>query len=202
MVLRQRYSLSEASTDLAEPVTIQEAAQYLRISDPDDDVWLRTAIRGARSLVEKTTHRQLMTKTWDLTIDCFPAGAGTIEIPRPPLVSVDSVTYVTVSGDSTTMTLTTTTVYTDTASEPGRFAPAYNTTWPNTQARENAVTIQFTAGYGNAGKDVPDMLRQAVLMLVGHWYEQRETVVIGGTPQNVPFAFDALCQSYRFGGLH
>ncbi len=35
-------------------------------------------------------------------------------------------------------------------------------------------------------------VQQAVLLLVGHWYANREAVVIGGAPAEVPLAVDRL----------
>ena len=37
----------------------------------------------------------------------------------------------------------------------------------------------------------PDV-EQAILLLVGHWYANREAVVIGGTPMAVPLAVERL----------
>ncbi len=196
----QRYSLQPVTTDLADPVTIGEVQQYLRISDPDDNVWIRNAIRAARMLVEKHTHRQLMTKTWDLALDCFPAATDSLSIPRPPLQTIDSITYVPSSGGTTT--IDSTSLHVDTGSEPGRVAPVFDWYWPTARLQNAAVTVQFTAGYGGDAVDVPEPLRQAIMMMAGHWYEHRETVVVGTITNELPMAFEALCGSYRFGDLH
>lgn len=37
----------------------------------------------------------------------------------------------------------------------------------------------------------PDV-QQAILLLVGHWYANREAVVVGQTSQQVPLAFERL----------
>ncbi|MCW2485942.1 phage gp6-like head-tail connector protein [Candidatus Symbiopectobacterium sp. NZEC127] len=41
----------------------------------------------------------------------------------------------------------------------------------------------------------------AMLLLIGHWYENREAVVIGLSVQPLPFAVESLLQPYRIYGL-
>lgn len=200
MILNQPYSLAAVTTDALEPVTVDEVRQYVRISDPDDDMWLSMAIKAARQQVEKYTHRQLMTKQYDMYLDCFPGATESIPIPRPPLQTVDSVTYVMSTGGTTT--IDSTSLHTDIHYEPGRLAPIFGESWPTTRDQNAAVTIRFTAGYGDEAADVPASLRQAILMLVGHWYENRETVTVGVISRPLEMAFDALCGSYRFGSVH
>ncbi|MGP7732937.1 head-tail connector protein [Oceanimonas smirnovii] len=43
---------------------------------------------------------------------------------------------------------------------------------------------------------ITDDLRLAVLFLIGHWYGNREAVVVGEAANTVPLTFDALIQSY------
>jgi uncharacterized phiE125 gp8 family phage protein len=59
------------------------------------------------------------------------------------------------------------------------------------------VTVTYVAGYGPAGDDVPAAIRHAMLLLIGHWYEHRESVVVGGNPVQVPLAVQALLRPYR-----
>ena len=61
----------------------------------------------------------------------------------------------------------------------------------------NGVKITFTAGYGDAAGDVPEPLRQALLLLVAHWYERREPVVLGETAIQVPETVQSLLLPYR-----
>lgn len=58
------------------------------------------------------------------------------------------------------------------------------------------VSITLTAGFGDA-EDVPQALKQAILLLVGHWYENREAVNIGNITTELPMAVNALISPYR-----
>ncbi|MFZ5338746.1 head-tail connector protein [Enterobacter asburiae] len=46
-----------------------------------------------------------------------------------------------------------------------------------------------------------DDVKAAMLLLVGHWYANRETVSVGQTVAEVPFAVEALLQPYRIYGV-
>ena len=46
-----------------------------------------------------------------------------------------------------------------------------------------------------------DDVKAAMLLLIGHWYANRESVVIGETVAQVPLAVEALLQPYRIYGL-
>jgi uncharacterized phiE125 gp8 family phage protein len=61
----------------------------------------------------------------------------------------------------------------------------------------NAYEVFFTAGYGDEPEDVPAPIRQALLMLVAHWFERREPVVLGAAPQEVPATVAGLLLPYR-----
>jgi uncharacterized phiE125 gp8 family phage protein len=78
----------------------------------------------------------------------------------------------------------------------GDIIPAYSKWWPvDTLVPGDAVKVSFTAGYGT---DIPRTTKQAMLMLIGNWYENREAVVLGTkTPSNIPFGVDALLSMDR-----
>jgi len=202
---RLRYGLTALSTDLAEPVTVEEMRNHVKAVDPLEDDWIRSAIRGARQLVEQHTRRQLITKQWGVSYDHFPYAAGSINLPLPPLQSVDAVEYRASDGTWTTSIDTSsdsTSVTVDVAREPGRLSPVWNGYWPATRQDDNAVLIKMTAGYGDNYRSVPEPLRQAIKMLVAHWFDARETVVVGTISKEVEFGFRALCGAYRYGDYH
>ena len=57
--------------------------------------------------------------------------------------------------------------------------------------------IDFTAGYGSSGVDVPQPLRQAIRLLVTHWYENRSAVVLGDDASATPLGYRELVAPYR-----
>jgi uncharacterized phiE125 gp8 family phage protein len=174
-------NLSTAPT--VEPVTVNEARDFLRIDFDDDEVLVGALITAAREYVEGYTERALVNQTWTVKMDDF-WGDCVLELPYPPLSSVTSITYVDTDGASQTVATATYTV--DTDSEPGRIYLAYGKTWPTARSERNAVTITFVAGYGAAASAVPDRAKTAIKMLVGDMYENRETVLTGTIVAEIP----------------
>ena len=90
----------------------------------------------------------------------------------------------------------------DSKSEPGRLALNYGETWPSTTLRPaNGVCVSFIAGYG-AASTVPRAIKQAMLLIIGHLYENREAIAVSGAiPKELPLAVDALLMPYRIFGF-
>jgi len=179
----------------AEPVTLTEAKTHLRVDVTDDDVLITSLITSARQYVEQIARRALVTQTWRLSMQEFPA-SGVIILPKPPLQSVTSITYTDINGTTSTVDSSIYTV--DTDSEPGRVVLKYGESWPSASlANTNPVQVTFVAGYGGQGA-VPEYWKQAILLLVGHWYENREAIVVtGAIPKEMPMAVRSLIQMNR-----
>lgn len=173
-----------------EPITVAEAKSHLRVEISDDDTLIGNLVKAVRQHAETVLRRALITQTWDLFLDAFPSANGAIAVPLPPLQTVGSIKYVDANG--ITQTLSSAKYKVDVATAPARIVPAYDEDWPKTREEINAVTVRFTAGYGAAGSNVPEKIRQAMLLVIGHWYENREEVVIGGAPAPIPFAAKSL----------
>ena len=185
--------LSIVTGPTTEPLTLAEAKAHCRIDISDDDGLLAGYILAARHWIEGQTHRAMVQRTYDYTIDwCWPTKncRSWIDLPFPPLVSVTSVSYVDTNGATQTLS---TSLYTVMTNRPvGAITNAYEQTWPDLRPQVEAITVRFVAGYAS----VPDDLVQAMKMLVAHWYENRETVVIGQATE-VPMAVEALVSAYR-----
>ena len=166
------YGLSLVTPAATEPVTLDEVRRQLALGDnTTHDAMLLTYIAAARDYVERYTNRQLVTATWDLQIDWFPLGLEPIYLPRGPLQSVTSITYLAAAdGASTTWSSANYRVLTST--DPGKIVPAFSVAYPASRWIAGAVTIRFVAGYG-AASAVPAQLKQAILLLVTNLFESR-----------------------------
>lgn len=182
-----------------EPVSIADAKDHLRVSGNDEDAYISSLITAARQQVENTCGRALITQTWDMWVDQFPYSMDYVDIPKAPLQSVTSITYVDTAGATQTLSSSVYTV--DSDSIPGRVYLAYNQTWPDVRSQRKAVKIRYVAGYGPTKEDVPLPIRHAMLLLIAHFYENREPINIGNTVTPIPLAFESLLMPYRLAYL-
>lgn len=159
----------------SEPVDVEAAKLALRIGDDAEESLIQEWIKAGREYVENRTHRALVSQEIRLTLDCWPSRV--IALPRPPLLTVDLVEYVDTAGVTQTLTEGVDFEVDDTA-EPALIRPLEGHSWPATKRAFNAVTIEYTAGYGNEGA-VPSRAKQAILLYVGDAYAHRETMGVG-----------------------
>lgn len=177
MVLETRGRLDLITAPADEPVSLTEAKAHLRVDVSDDDALITSLIAAAREEVESRAGRSLRTQTWDLKIDQFPSANQPIVLPLPPLQSVTSVTYV--DADGATQTWDAGNYSVDAPGGPratrGMVIPGYGISYPTTRSQLNAVTVRFVAGY--ADDEAPEPLRNAMLLIVGNRYENRESAI-------------------------
>ena len=195
MSLPEQYSHVLKTGPAAELLTLAEAKTYLHIDHDAEDDEITQMIVEARKAVESFTSRQLITATWVLRMDQFVA---VITPPRPKLLSVTTFAYVDSNGDSQTLTEGED-FDIDIYSTPGRIVPVYGGSWPSTRGHINDVTITHTAGYGATASTVPDDLRKAHKLLLGHYHEHREQWIAGESIAKFPTA-EHLMWEYREGG--
>jgi uncharacterized phiE125 gp8 family phage protein len=170
------------------PVTLDEARAHLRVRHTDENNYITALIKAATRYVEQTLSTSIAEQTWKLTLDSF---SDYIELPRGPVASVDSVEYVDADGETQTADDADYTV--DLAGNRQWIVRNSEASWPDTLSGINAVSVTYTAGMNPA----PDDLKHAILLLIGHWYAVRETVNVGNITTEMPFAVDALLQTYR-----
>ena len=180
----------------AEPVSVSEAKSHLRVDISDDDTLIGTLITAARVHVEQHLKRALVTQTWELVLDGFPASPE-IRLPMPPLASVTSISYTDKDGGAGSVSSGDYVV--DIDREPGRIVLKNGKSWPSAVLKEAAgVRIKYVAGYGNAAA-VPQPIKQAILLLVGTLYENREDTLVaqGVTVMRLPFGVEMLLYPYK-----
>ncbi|MBL9088438.1 MAG: phage head-tail connector protein [Planctomycetia bacterium] len=177
-----------------EPLTLEEAKRFLRItSDAEDDVVL-ALVAAARKRIERGTELALITQTVEVKLDGF-WGSCAIELPMPPLQEVVSIQYLDAAG--ALQTLPADTYKVSTHRRPGRVWLASGKSWPTTKDEREAVTVTFNAGFGDDPTDVPPNLIHAMRMLCAHYDRHREAVMAGEAPQLVPEGVEALMAGER-----
>jgi uncharacterized phiE125 gp8 family phage protein len=180
-----QYALNQSTAPTSHPITLDEARLYCRVTDDIEDSQIEGYIAGAVRLVEEFTSRQLMTATWDLYCDRFPSGAEPIWLPRSPVQSVTSITYL--DSDGVSQTWTSSNYRVDVYSEPARINLEYQIAYPAVRYVNNAIRIRFAAGYTTAAL-VPAGLKNALLMLIEAMYVRKDDV-FSETVQNVLMPF-------------
>lgn len=180
-----------------EPVSATEAKAHLRVDGSDEDTLIASLITAARQEVEKYTGRALITQTWEVSGPAFPWGGAAIELPRPPLQTVSSVSYLDAAGDTQVWASSNYTVDAPAGdfAPKGMIIPTPAAFYPATVAHPLAVTVRFVAGFGDAGSDVPEVYRRALLVLLAHLFENREAVVTGAIAVDIPQSFRTLLAS-------
>jgi hypothetical protein len=174
------------------PVTLAEAKAQVRVDHSDEDSKIDALIAAAVSYLDGRSGvlgRCLVTQTWELTLDSFPDEE--IELPIGPVQSVTSITYVDTFGAE--QTISASDYYVDTTSLSAWVVP--EVAWPDTMPAANAVTVRFVAGTSSA--EVPAAIKHAVLLLVAHWYENRQPIAVGLSVAAMPMAVDALIAPFR-----
>lgn len=185
--------LTVVTAPATEPVTLAEMKLHSRIDISEDDALITSLIIAARMQIEQMANTKLITQTLALSIDSLP-DSGIIYLDGP-VQSVTTFEYYDLEGDLQEWDDTLYQV--DTTANPARLAPVYDEIFPDILDDYNSIVVTYIAGYGNAAA-VPAIIKQAIKMLVAHWYNQRETV---GEVQGyeVPYAVDNIVKMFSRG---
>jgi uncharacterized phiE125 gp8 family phage protein len=207
-----RQTVKVTSAPAAEPVSLTDAKTYLRVDGTDDDNLITALIQTARMEAEAYTRRAFISQTLELHADRFPVERmpwwdgvregvpnepqrDHIELPRPPLIGVESVTYNDTSDTSNTFAASN--YFVDTGSEPGRVVLSFGKQWPTNVRATAGVVVAYTAGYGPSATEVPRAIRDAILRVVAHLYEHRADYVVGTIVGKFPMTAQTMLDPYR-----
>ncbi len=175
------YALSLVTAPATEPVTLASVKSHCRVPAAltDDDSDLADYIASAREYVEDFLGRRLVTQTWDLIFDSFPYVREGIYLPYGPLQSITSVKYIDSGGAQQTLSPSIYTV--DATSFAPSIYPQWAQVWPIIRPIPQAVTIRMVVGYTT----IPPKIVQAIKLLVGHSFENREAAT-DAVLRNIP----------------
>jgi len=187
-----KYSLVTAPS--IEPITLTEAKAHLRVETTADDTLITSLILQARQMAETYTGITFIDTTWNVFIDDWPViyneawwtgirelpidydnKNSFIEIPLSPLRSVTHIKTYDNADASTTIASTEYQVssYAGVTPKKGRITLRDGATWPTFERNADGIEIQFVSGYGTATTDIPETIRQALLIDIAFRYENR-----------------------------
>jgi len=173
-----------------EPVTLAEAKAFLRLDDEAEDGLVSTLVTAARLHVEGITGRALLAQSWRAVLDAWPRDRS-VRLPVTPLLSVTAVTAYDADGEGHAVSLA------QFWPENGKLLLPVNVAGMPTLRERGGIEVDYVAGFGSEREDVPADIRQALLALVGYWFEHRDAVIVAGSGAVVPSGFDRLVAPYR-----
>jgi uncharacterized phiE125 gp8 family phage protein len=177
-----------------EPVTLANVREQLginNVSETSSDAVITRRIIEARQWVEGFIRRALISQTLEIRMDCFEE---CIKLPHPPVISVTSVKYI--DTDGTEQTVSSSDYVLDDYPLVPFIREAYGTKWPTPRDEPNAVRVRYVAGYGANATDVPQLIREAIILIVGHWMNFQEQSENGVGLARVPYAVQDMLSQY------
>ena len=185
---------------VAEAISLDEVREHLVVEAGVDDALLLDYLRSACRVAEEMTGLAPSAARYEASFDVFPRGRE-ILLPRPPFTALVEFVYVPAEGvdAGTEVDVPVALFYVDETAEPARLVLADGESWPTARLRSSGVRVRFDAGYVTAA-DMPGALRQGILMLIAHWYQTREAILVGEAgmrAQEVPFGVRELFAQVR-----
>lgn len=193
------------------PVSRAEAKLWIRESGTDQDAIVDMLIAAMTSYAENLTHRAFVQRSLELDLEsfyCDEDGDGDIDLPFPPLISVDYVKYIDTGG--VLQTLASDQYDVDSNAQPGKIQPAYQCYWPSIRTWSvNPVRVGFTCGYAPTGSPtgeevnyqapIPAELKLWMKARIATLYENREQLVADNNIEIPRHFADGLLDSLTVG---
>jgi uncharacterized phiE125 gp8 family phage protein len=178
----------------SDPVSLAELKAHLRVDFVDDDALISSLSTVATIHAQNKTQRRFVKQTLELVLQSW--ADGRIRIPVAPVLldGIVSIKYVDFSGVTQTLDPTAYVVKTD--GYTVSIIATYGTIWPIVfPFSPEPIVIRFTAGETDPANVAPN-IKHAIKMMVGHFYENRNSVVVAESSRAnaiaVPQAVDDL----------
>lgn len=172
-----------------EQITLDQAVAHLRLdlygspgAPADADIIEQVYIPAAREICESLSGRAMVPQTYEVGLGAFPWngvawGRDGISLQIGPVAGVTAFVYT--DGDGVEQTIDPSGFILDPYTEPGYVYAVAGGSWPGSQNVPNAVRIRFNAGYdlpsgSPQDRPLPAKYRAAMLLMLGHLYENRE----------------------------
>ena len=178
-----------------EPITLEEVKEHLRLTSTNEDDLILDYIASARQMAEDITGRKFINQTLTGYVDSFGRGnvhgkwwtgtqTGTyfthlldgkafVDFDWTPVSSITQVD--TIDDDNVETVYDSSNYYLENYDDdmPARMHLNNNATLPTDFRAQNAVKVQYVAGYGATRSSVPQKLRHAIKMMTAVLYNKR-----------------------------
>ncbi|GAA4522004.1 hypothetical protein GCM10023174_01510 [Chelativorans composti] len=175
----------------AEPVTLAGMKAHLRVTHSSEDELISGLIKAAREEVERSTSLALIRQSWRLVLGEWPRD-GCISLQPNPVIGVSSVAVFDENGDETILPAGS--YLLDNISNPARLQ-LKDMAAPGKAL--NGIEVEFEAGYGDSGVEVPEGLKRAIGILVAYWYEFRGAYGAKDQPVAIPGEYLRIIRHFR-----
>lgn len=154
------------------PVGLTEVKAHLRLDHAHEDEYLRSLIQAAVGFVEEYLGRSLLTQVWRLIwqkekpyppqLSALEKDVSSVSLPYPPLRAILGVNRLTITGEKQPIR---------------RHRLEMNHQVPRLIFADvlEPVEIDFETGYGDRPTDIPPVIRQAILLSIADFYENRDS---------------------------
>lgn len=185
-------SLKEETLAVNPLFTTTEAKDFLKVDTNADDNLIDSMIKAATQSCQIFTNRYFLTTTVTQYSDKWD---GIYTLYKSPVIGITHIKYF--DSNDTEQTLASSNYILDNVSQPARIGIAVNGTLPDIADRINAVHVEYKVGYGITSDFVPEGIKQAVLITIGNFYENRQTVITGRTATELPLSSQYLLEQYK-----
>tara|TARA_R100001509_G_scaffold140040_2_gene94712 strand:- start:6372 stop:6956 length:585 start_codon:yes stop_codon:yes gene_type:complete len=174
-------------------VSLSEAKDHLRVSNSADDTLITNLILAATQAAQNYTNRFFINHSVRMDCDTWEE---TLYFYKSPVFSSTTIEYY---GTSATIydVWDSSNYIVDKVHEPARLLLQADKSYPDLADRKAAIKITYVSGYGTASTDVPQAIKQAVLLMIGNFYENRQEVVVGRIATEMPKSAQYLLDQYK-----
>ena len=174
------------------PITLTEAKTHLKVDTTADDTFITNLIKSATSSAQESTNRFFIQTTIQQVGDKWEDISNLF---KSPVLSVTNIKYVSTDGILTT--LNSSVYFLDDVNKPARIGLKPNQSYPEIIDRLNAVQVNYVVGLAAGPDEVDEGIRQALLLTIGNWYQNRQAVVTGTIATELPMNAKFLLDQYK-----
>jgi uncharacterized phiE125 gp8 family phage protein len=194
-----------------ELITVADIERQIRFNLSNQSEQIIQLIQAVRETGESVTRRALKPTQKVLNLNQFPSGRGVIEIPNPPLRSIESIVYFDEDGVEQTIadSLYRIVFKNQNPAQPSYVMPLYETAWPVARNDLDSISINYTCGYGTVLTaelvyetiELPKAIKQWMLINVANLYDNPETIQVGNANRlsvvEIPSIANSLIANYK-----